>query len=576
MSNLRALRDFFKSISVGVLAVVGFLTSIVSSIQLLRNENTILWITLLASGVIVLWLTCFYIYFKKTSPERRVGFKGKQTHSIYSFTKRARITALVGMIGVPLFSFAGYQAWQYIRSLPADKTIILIANFESLDGQNYGVTEKIIEQLRDETGQYPDVQVNALGKSVTAQEGSATARAIAKDHKATIFLWGWYRKTQENVLITAHFEVLQKPHDLRLRQGKQELILPAREMDSFQIQTRLSNEMTYLTLCTIGLARLESDDYVNAVSLFNKALAQRDVPEQLIDPANIYYFRGTAFINMNSFNEGIADLTESLKITPENFCTACAYNNRAAAYAALSNFDAALADFIESRKHNSAPPQIHYNIGFIYEKKGDFDNAIQSYTEALNRDASFVDAYHNRSKLLIRKKEYKRAIDDFNEILKREPDNWTVLNNRGLAFAKLGNYDRAIDDLNGSKLSDKNKTLVNETHAGGLINKRDFLNDLSKYSSMIKSDPKAYDAYLKRGALFNRIVDYDRAIADFTEVIRLKGDFAEAYHQRGIAYERNEQKDNAISDFSKFLELTQVESERNDARAHLLRLGVTK
>jgi tetratricopeptide (TPR) repeat protein len=585
MNNLRALIDFFKSIGVGLLAIIGFLTSIVSFIQSLRSEDTTLWNTLLLCGVSTLWLTCIYVFFKKVSPDRKAGFRSQKIHPSHSFTSQARRIALVGMIGVPVFSFTGYQVWQHIRSLPPDKTIILIANFESLDGQNYGVTERIIEQLRDETAQYPDVQVNALGKSVTAQEGSAIARAIATDHKATIFLWGWYRKAQENVLITAHFEVMQKPNDLRLRREKQELILPAREMDSFQIQTRLSNEMTYLTLLAIGLARLESGDNKNAVSLFSKAIDQKDIPEQLIDPANIYYFRGNAFLNLNSYNRAIDDYTESLKITPENFCTACAYNNRAVAYYSLykldpahseSKLDASLADLIESRKHDDAPAQIHFNIGLAYHNKGDIDNAILSYTEALNRDAGFMDAYYNRSDEFLMRKEYTKAIDDYNVILSREPNNWYFLNHRGVAFARIQNYDRAIDDLNRATFLNKDKAQANETQSAGLISKADFINDISKYSSVIKSDPTNYDAYLKRALLYNRVADYDRAVADLTEAIRLKGDLTEAYHQRGIAHEGNENKGNAIADFSKYLELSQDDAKRNDAKAHLLRLEVAK
>jgi tetratricopeptide (TPR) repeat protein len=585
MSNLRALIDFFKSIGVGLLAIIGFLTSIVSFIQSLRSEDTLLWNVLLLCGVSIFWLTCFYVYFRKVSHDRKAGFKAQKIHPTHSFTRRARRIALIGIFGVPVFSFIGYQVWQHIRSLPPDKMIILVANFESLDGQNYGVTEKIIEQLRDETAQYPDVQISALSKSVTAQEGSAKARAIAKDHKATIFLWGWYRKAQENVLITAHYEVLQKPKDLRLRQEKQELILPAREIDSFQVQTRLSNEMTYLTLLTIGLARLESGDNANAVSLFSKAIDQKGIPEQLIDPANIYYFRGNAFLNMNLYNKAVDDYTESLKITPENFCTACAYNNRAAAYFELykldpahseSKLDASLADLIESRKHNAASAQVHFNVGLALFRKGDTDNAIVSYTEALKRDSGFMDAYYNRSDLFLIKKEYARAIDDYNVILRREPNNWYFLNHRGVAFARMGNYDLAINDLNRATLLNKDKSYINETNAGGLISKADFINDLSKYSSMIKSDPKNYDTYLKRAALYSRVADYDRAIADLNEAIRLKGDLAEAYHQRGIAHEGNENKSDAIADFSKFLELTQDDAQRTDAKAHLLRLGVAK
>ncbi len=62
------------------------------------------------------------------------------------------------------------------------------------------------------------------------------------------------------------------------------------------------------------------------------------------------------------------------------------------------------------------------------------------------------------------------------------------------------------------------------------------------------------EAYYKSGNENYKKGDYDKAISDFTEAIRLKPKFAEAYNDRGAAYPRKS-ADKAISDFTEALRL---------------------
>src|SRR2546430_1015040 len=55
--------------------------------------------------------------------------------------------------------------------------------------------------------------------------------------------------------------------------------------------------------------------------------------------------------------------------------------------------------------------------------------------------------------------------------------------------------------------------------------------------------------------------DYDKAIADFTEVIRLKPDLSQAYYNRGVAYRDKGNRDQAIVDFTKAIRLNSVFAE---------------
>ena len=62
-------------------------------------------------------------------------------------------------------------------------------------------------------------------------------------------------------------------------------------------------------------------------------------------------------------------------------------------------------------------------------------------------------------------------------------------------------------------------------------------------------------AFTNRGLAYKRKGQWDRAIADFSEAIRLKPDFAEAFNNRGNIYYGKGQFDRAIKDYDKAIHL---------------------
>lgn len=111
----------------------------------------------------------------------------------------------------------------------------------------------------------------------------------------------------------------QKPRYLELRDEQQTLSMPlATGHGKFEIHARLSSEMSYLTLLTLGLARYEAEDYDSAIARFIGALAQTSVPEQLVNPVDIYFYRGTAYLNKDDLNRAIADFKKALELTKDS------------------------------------------------------------------------------------------------------------------------------------------------------------------------------------------------------------------------------------------------------------------
>jgi tetratricopeptide (TPR) repeat protein len=78
---------------------------------------------------------------------------------------------------------------------------------------------------------------------------------------------------------------------------------------------------------------------------------------------------------------------------------------------------------------------------------------------------------------------------------------------------------------------------------------------ITEYSNAIRLDPKCAEAYNGRGDAYLGKRDWDNTIADCTEAIRLKPDFAEAYYGRGLAYEKKRDWDNTIADCTEAIRL---------------------
>jgi tetratricopeptide (TPR) repeat protein len=447
--------------------------------------------------------------------------------------------AKIGFIVIPLFtgSAVAYHFFYWLRS--PKHTTILVANFEGPDLKNYRVTEILIEQLREATRTFPDVKVQGLGDPITAHEGSDVARAKGKAHHATIVLWGWYGKTSEKALITIHFEVLRQPSILYLSREKETLSVAVAEFESFTIQERLSRQMGHLTLMTIGLARYEAQAYTSAITLFTEALSQGAVPEQMINPAYIYFYRGTAYALSAEHDHAIADFTQAITLSPKY---AQAYNNR----------------------------------GFVYYEKRDYNRALADLDQAISLNPNLAEAYNNRGLVYHQKGNYAQAIADYNQVVAPDPDA-VFFNNRGAAYLSNGEYDRALADLNQALALRPNFAPIYANRGAAYFGNGEYDRALADLDQAISLNPNLAKAYNNRGLVYYRKWDYDQALTDFNEAVRLEPDNDEAYYNRGALRQYlfpQSDTDKAITDMQKALELTNNPWIRKNAKEQLQRLGI--
>ena len=75
------------------------------------------------------------------------------------------------------------------------------------------------------------------------------------------------------------------------------------------------------------------------------------------------------------------------------------------------------------------------------------------------------------------------------------------------------------------------------------------------YTASLTFNPKIVEDYISRGNAYSYIGEYDKAIADYSEAIKLKTNYAKAYYNRGNAYRDKVDFDKAISDYTIAIEL---------------------
>jgi tetratricopeptide (TPR) repeat protein len=81
------------------------------------------------------------------------------------------------------------------------------------------------------------------------------------------------------------------------------------------------------------------------------------------------------------------------------------------------------------------------------------------------------------------------------------------------------------------------------------------MNDIEQLTRILENHPEDVSALIQRADAYRRLKQYDGALADYFEVIRLDPNNRAAWFQRGSTYANLKQWDNAVADYSKAIEL---------------------
>jgi tetratricopeptide (TPR) repeat protein len=549
------LKDWLQQIAAVITALTGFFAGLLGFVQLFRGNASLATLLLLGIGVVLIWLVCLYFarFWQPEQGDRAPsGIQPPPTQQQEAAqalkVKRRKVvrwSARFGLVLVPLLVAASYVGWQQVANLPSQEVVVVVAEFDGPDPQNYRVTETILNQLRDATAAYPDVKLKALAEPVTEQMGSEVARDLGAQQNATIMIWGWYGKTDSAVPISVNFEVLQPPEALpefgdTASGAVQTFALT--ELDSFQLQTQLSAEMAYLTLFTLGLVRYADEDWTTAIASFEAALAQLQGSTVSLDISITHFYRGNAYSLSSNYEGAIQAYDAALEIKPDDHI---ALNNKGHALDALGRYEEAIQAYDAALEIKPDDPEALYNKGNALYELGRYEEAIQAYDAVLKIKSDplvALMALNNKGNALYELGRYEEAIQAYDAALAIYPDFSAALNNKGSALRGLGCYEEAIQ----------------------------------AYDAALEIKPDDPEALNNKGSALRGLGRYEEAIQVHEAALTLRPDSPGSYFHIARSYARLGKTQPALNNLARVLELApeqgheviQAEDDFDSLRSH--------
>ena len=225
----------------------------------------------------------------------------------------------------------------------------------------------------------------------------------------------------------------------------------------------------------------------------------------------------------------------------------------------------------------ASPSQRFYFAGKDQVLQGDFEKAIQSFSKAIEVDPENEEAYFLRGNAYNDSGRPELALKDYTAVLERNPDDQLALYNRSLAYLSLQQFDQASEDL--SRLIQLAPEEPNGYNLRSVVNSQK-----GEYSLAVADATRVIELGNEVQGLTNRSLAYERqgnlsaAIADETALLEKAPQKESVYCRRGLLYARQGEEEKALADLRKGLKKKSLlrESLRREAEQTLAKLNVEK
>ena len=405
----------------------------------------------------------------------------------------AAVAALLVVIGAGALALRLLDRPSYPMAA-AGESLIVIAPFVNYTAGQQGYNVR--GRLKDEIDR--EIRTAGLAGARTAEwpeeiHDEPAAEEAGRDSGATIVIWGEYDSGRVVATFTTP-QMRSEPHD----QQVVDLASSPSELPTV-INLRLTEEVRYVALLTLGQLYLERREFDRAKTVLVLALAQPPSDPDAL--ASLKFRLGRAYQGgrLADLDQAIVLFTEVLAVQPRSVDT---YNSRALAYldrGRSGDVDRAFADLAQALEIDPKHVPTYVNLAAAYIEHngvGDLDRAIAGLTQAIEIQPDYASAYVNRGAAYLGRGgsgDLDRAFDDLEQALALQPDQPTAYLNRGNAYldrGSAGDLDRAIDD----------------------------------FSRAIGLAPDSPHAYFNRGLAYSVLEDWDRSLADLRYAQQLRPD----------------------------------------------------
>jgi tetratricopeptide (TPR) repeat protein len=242
--------------------------------------------------------------------------------------------------------------------------------------------------------------------------------------------------------------------------------------------------------------------------------------------------------NVVLLSEAVDYFTRQIRLAP----TAAAYRKRATAWTARREYDRAIADYDEAVHLAPQDASASDDLGVAWMKKKEYDKAIACFNEATRKDPKYASAFHNQALLWVTRpdKQYwhgERAVESAMKAC--ELTAWKEGKYLGTLAAA---YAEALrPPANGEAFGNRGLAWMK---------KKEYDRAIADFTEAIRLNPNDPLNWFRRGHAWLEKLEYDRAIADWNEATRLNPNDPFDWVHRGDAWMKKLEYDRAIADYT--------------------------
>lgn len=175
----------------------------------------------------------------------------------------------------------------------------------------------------------------------------------------------------------------------------------------------------------------------------------------------------------------------------------------------------ALKAYLEALKLAPNLPDLHYEIGRLFEEEKEIDNAIHYYHNALHLRPHYADVHYQLALIHEQQKEINYAIQHYDSAIQAKPDFFQALNNLGNIYQEQGVFSKASRYYKQAlKIKPNDVQLLNNLALS--LNERKLDTDSDElYQHLLKLDPKNVEVHWNYGQLLLKTGEYARGWKEF-------------------------------------------------------------
>jgi tetratricopeptide (TPR) repeat protein len=183
--------------------------------------------------------------------------------------------------------------------------------------------------------------------------------------------------------------------------------------------------------------------------------------------------------------------------------------------------------------------------------------AIDKFSKCIEINPTETEAYNERGLLRYKLKKYQSAIYDFNKAIENERKYAEAYYNKAKAQFELKKFTDTIESYSFAiQYNCNNKASAFNDRGVAKCRIRDYQDAINDFSEAIKINPSKPLYYKNRGVSYSNIKEYDKAIDDFNKVIAIaSNNDADVYNFRGVANAKKKQYKEAIADFNEAIKI---------------------